>query len=116
MDIMKTHSVLRIISSKMGPHLAGLRAGLTRQINHYITRNNLLKKGNISLSGDDAREGMTCILSIKVPDPKFSSQTKEKLVSSEVRPVVEQIVNDKLSQWLEENPNDAKIVASKAIR
>ncbi|MEM6603073.1 MAG: DNA topoisomerase (ATP-hydrolyzing) subunit B [Pseudomonadota bacterium] len=98
-----------------GTHLAGLRAALTRQINQYVTANNLLKKGNLTLSGDDAREGMTCILSVKVPDPKFSSQTKEKLVSSEVRPVVEQIINDKLSQWLEENPQHAKAVALKAV-
>ena len=98
-----------------GTHLAGLRAALTRQINSYVTSNNLIKKGNITLSGDDAREGMTCILSVKVPDPKFSSQTKEKLVSSEVRPVVEQIINDKLAQWLEENPALAKMIAMKAI-
>ena len=98
-----------------GTHLAGLRAALTRQINNYVTANNLIKKGNLNLSGDDAREGITCILSVKVPDPKFSSQTKEKLVSSEVRPVVEQVINDKLAQWLEENPALAKMVAMKAI-
>lgn len=98
-----------------GTHLAGLRAALTRQINNYVTSNNFLKKDKISLSGDDAREGMTCILSVKVPDPKFSSQTKEKLVSSEVRPVVEQVVSDKLAKWLEENPQLAKMVALKAV-
>lgn len=98
-----------------GTHLAGFRSALTRQINNYITSNNFQKKNSIALMGDDAREGLTCVLSVKVPDPKFSSQTKEKLVSSEVRPVVEQIINDKLAQWLEENPNIAKNIATKVI-
>lgn len=98
-----------------GTHLAGFRGALTRQINGYITNNNLQKKNAIALTGDDAREGLTCVLSVKVPDPKFSSQTKEKLVSSEVRPVVEQIVNDKLAQWLEENPATAKNIANKVL-
>ncbi len=98
-----------------GTHLAGFRGALTRQINGYISNNNFQKKNAIALMGDDAREGLTCVLSVKVPDPKFSSQTKEKLVSSEVRPVVEQIVNDKLAQWLEENPAIAKNIANKVL-
>jgi DNA gyrase subunit B len=98
-----------------GTHLAGFRGALTRQINNYITNNNTQKKNAIALTGDDAREGLTCVLSVKVPDPKFSSQTKEKLVSSEVRPVVEQIVNDKLAQWLEENPAIAKNIMNKVL-
>jgi len=98
-----------------GTHLAGFRGALTRQINGYIQNNNLQKKNATALTGEDAREGLTCVLSVKVPDPKFSSQTKEKLVSSEVRPVVEQVVNDKLSQWLEENPAVAKNIANKVL-
>jgi len=98
-----------------GTHLAGFRGALTRAVNNYANSHGLLKKEKVSLSGDDMREGLTCILSAKVPDPKFSSQTKDKLVSSEVRPVVEGVVFDKLCQWFEENPNDAKGIVNKAV-
>ena len=98
-----------------GPHLAGLRAGLTRTINNYSGQINHAKKDKIQITGEDAREGMTCVLSVKLPDPKFSSQTKDKLVSSEIRPVVESCVNDVLGSWFEEHPNEAKNIISKII-
>jgi DNA gyrase subunit B len=99
-----------------GTHLLGFRSALTRVINKYATDANLLKKNKISLTGDDTREGLTGVLSIKIPDPKFSSQTKDKLVSSEVRFIVESIVNDKLSTWFDQNPGIKKIVLLKIVQ
>ena len=98
-----------------GTHLIGLRSGLTRQLVGYAESSGLLKKEKVDLSGEDTREGLTCVLSIKCPDPKFSSQTKDKLVSSEVRPVVEGLVNELLSQWFEEHPQDARVVVGKVV-
>ena len=98
-----------------GTHLQGFRSALTRSLVGYSNTVAVSKKGNITISGDDAREGMTCVLSVKVPDPKFSSQTKDKLVSSEVRPVVEKIISEQLSAWLEQTPGEAKKLVSKII-
>ena len=99
-----------------GTHLLGFRSALTRVINKYATENNLLKKNKLSISGDDIKEGLTCVLSIKVPDPKFSSQTKDKLVSSEIRPIVETIINEKLSIWFDQNPPVTKTILLKIIQ
>ena len=99
-----------------GTHLLGFRSALTRVINKYATENNFLKKNKITISGDDIKEGLTCVLSIKVPDPKFSSQTKDKLVSSEIRLIVETVINEKLSICFDQNPSLAKIVLSKVIQ
>ena len=99
-----------------GTHLLGFRSALTRVINKYATENNLLKKNKLNISGDDIKEGLTCVMSTKIPDPKFSSQTKDKLVSSEVRMIVETIVNEKLSIWFDQNPSVAKIILAKVIQ
>jgi DNA gyrase subunit B len=99
-----------------GTHLAGFRGALTRQVIHYAESSGLTRKEKVALTGDDCREGLTCVLSVKVPDPKFSSQTKDKLVSSEVRPVVEGLVSDALKAWFEENPPQARVVVGKVVQ
>ena len=99
-----------------GTHLLGFRSALTRVINKYATEHNLLKKNKLTISGDDIKEGLTCVMSTKIPDPKFSSQTKDKLVSSEVRMIVETVVNEKLSMWFDQNPPIAKIILTKVIQ
>jgi len=99
-----------------GTHLLGFRSALTRVVNKYANEHNLLKKNKLAISGDDIKEGLTCVLSTKIPDPKFSSQTKDKLVSSEVRMIVETIINEKLSIWFDQNPSISKIILAKVIQ
>jgi len=99
-----------------GTHLLGFRSALTRIINKYASEQNILKKNKISISGDDIKEGLTCVLSVKIPDPKFSSQTKDKLVSSEVRNIVENVINEKLSMWFDQNPSISKNILGKVVQ
>lgn len=104
-----------IPQSDGGTHLAAFRAALTRQVNAYAQDSGLMKREKLTLVGEDMREGLSCVLSVKIPDPKFSSQTKDKLVSSEVRPVVESLIGAQLNQWFEEHPNEAKVIVQKAV-
>ena len=99
-----------------GTHLLGFRSALTRVVNKYASEQNLLKKNKLAISGDDIKEGLTCVLSTKIPDPKFSSQTKDKLVSSEIRMIVENIISEKLSIWFDQNPSISKIILAKVIQ